>query len=133
MILLVLIVIFSSFIGLVALAFIIRSTILRLEIDNITSKYVFITGCDTGFGNLLAKMLDAKGMHVFAGCFTTKGARDLDDMTSSRLQTLLVDISNKQSVKKAYETVQSKLPEDTGTIYRNKALVLIYILFLLKF
>ena len=116
MILLVLVIIFSSFIGLVTLAFIIRSTILRLEIDNITSKYVFITGCDTGFGQLLAKMLDEKGLYVFAGCLTHKGARDLEDATSSRLQTVPVDISKKESVREAYETVKTKLPQDTGRL-----------------
>jgi len=30
-------------------------------------KSVLITGCDTGFGLMLAKRLDQIGMHVFAG------------------------------------------------------------------
>ena len=114
MLLLVLVIVFSSFIGLVTLAFIIRSSILRLEIGNITSKYIFITGCDSGFGQLLAKMMDAKGLHVFAGCLTAKGARDLEAVTSSRLRTVLIDISKKESVNEAYETIKAKLPPDTG-------------------
>ena len=119
MILLILVIVFSSFIGLVSLAFIIRSTILRLEIDNITSKYVFITGCDSGFGQLLAKMMDAKGMRVFAGCLTTSGARDLENVTSSRLETVPIDISKKESVMEAYETIKTKLPPDTGRFINN--------------
>lgn len=114
MILLVLFIVFSSFVGLVALAFLIRSSILRLKVDNITSRYVFITGCDTGFGNLLTQMLDAKGVSVFAGCLTHTGARDLSDKTSSRVQTVLLDVTDKESVTKAYEIVKSKLPHDTG-------------------
>ena len=114
MILLVLFIVFSSFVGLVALAFLIRSSILRLKVDNITSRYVFITGCDTGFGNLLTQMLDAKGVSVFAGCLTPTGARDLSDKTSSRVQTVLLDVTDKESVTKAYEIVKSKLPHDTG-------------------
>lgn len=47
-----------------------------LEIDNITEKYVFVTGCDSGFGNLLCKKLDRKGFRVLAGCLTEKGADD---------------------------------------------------------
>ncbi|PIO12680.1 hypothetical protein AB205_0167890 [Aquarana catesbeiana] len=29
-------------------------------LTNLTNKYVFITGCDSGFGNLLAKQLDKR-------------------------------------------------------------------------
>ena len=31
-------------------------------------KYILITGCDWGFGNMCAKRLDAKGFFVFAAC-----------------------------------------------------------------
>ena len=34
---------------------------------NPKDKSVLITGCDTGFGLLLAKQLNAKGMTIFAG------------------------------------------------------------------
>ncbi|VDO74559.1 unnamed protein product [Haemonchus placei] len=33
-------------------------------------KYVFITGCDSGFGRLLALKLLEMGVNVFAGCYT---------------------------------------------------------------
>ncbi|KAK6010438.1 hypothetical protein OSTOST_24535, partial [Ostertagia ostertagi] len=33
-------------------------------------KYVFITGCDSGFGRLLALKLLKMGVNVFAGCYT---------------------------------------------------------------
>ncbi|KAF8766533.1 Corticosteroid 11-beta-dehydrogenase isozyme 2 like protein [Argiope bruennichi] len=41
-------------------------------------RAVFITGCDTGFGNALAKRLDTKGFHVFATCLfpTGPGAKE---------------------------------------------------------
>ena len=32
-------------------------------------RAVFITGCDTGFGNLLARRLDSYGFTVLAGCY----------------------------------------------------------------
>ena len=35
-----------------------------------TKKAVLITGCDTGFGNLLAKRLANEGVTVFAACLT---------------------------------------------------------------
>jgi hypothetical protein len=35
-----------------------------------SKKAVLITGCDSGFGHLLALKCASKGMKVFAGCFT---------------------------------------------------------------
>ncbi|XP_073470650.1 17-beta-hydroxysteroid dehydrogenase type 6-like [Aquarana catesbeiana] len=56
-------------------------------LENLTDKYVFITGCDSGFGNLLAKQLDKRGMKVLASCLTETGAENLKTETSSRLRT----------------------------------------------
>uniref|UniRef100_V5HGU4 Putative 17beta-hydroxysteroid dehydrogenase type 2 n=1 Tax=Ixodes ricinus TaxID=34613 RepID=V5HGU4_IXORI len=36
-------------------------------------KAVLITGCDTGFGNLLTRKLATKGYHVYAGCLFSNG------------------------------------------------------------
>ncbi|XP_063964661.1 retinol dehydrogenase 16-like isoform X2 [Lytechinus pictus] len=85
----------------------------RPYVDNITKdKYVFITGCDTGFGNKLAKQLDTKGVHVIAACLTEKGRRDLDDVTSGRVKTLLLDVTDHDSVAKAYGEVLKIIPHE---------------------
>ena len=119
MILLLVFVSVGSIVTFLTLAMVIRASVLRLQINDITSKYVFITGCDTGFGNLLARKLDKNGANVFAGCLTAKGARDLSDVTSSRLVTVPIDVSVKDSVAKAYETVKTKLPENTGKLFSS--------------
>ena len=75
----------------------------KIEIKNLSRRCVFITGCDTGFGNLLARTLDKKGVLVIAGCLTEKGAYDLKDQTSSRLKTVLVDVTDHSSVQRACE------------------------------
>ncbi|KAG9468817.1 hypothetical protein GDO78_021899 [Eleutherodactylus coqui] len=67
-------------------------------LENLTDKYVFITGCDSGFGNVLAKQLDKRGMKVLASCLTTKGAENLKKEASSRLQTVILDVADGQSV-----------------------------------
>ncbi|KAM9319934.1 retinol dehydrogenase 7-like [Gastrophryne carolinensis] len=84
-----------------------------LILDNLTDKYVFITGCDTGFGNLLAKQLDKCGIRVLAACLTDVGAENLKDESSSRLQTVILDISDSQSVKSSGEWV-SQVVGDKG-------------------
>ncbi|XP_069614611.1 retinol dehydrogenase 16-like [Ranitomeya imitator] len=76
-----------------------------LILENLTDKYVFITGCDSGFGNLLAKQLDKRGMKVLAACLTDKGAEELKKETSTRLQTILLDVADSQSVSAAAEWV----------------------------
>lgn len=82
-----------------------------LEIDNITSKYVFVTGCDSGFGNLLCRKLDRKGFHVLAGCLTEKGADDLKRVTGPSLKTVLLDVTSQDSIQKAMEWTKQEVGE----------------------
>ncbi|XP_018425095.1 PREDICTED: retinol dehydrogenase 3-like isoform X1 [Nanorana parkeri] len=74
-------------------------------LENLSHKYVFITGCDSGFGNLLAKQLDKRGMKVLAACLTKTGAENLKKETSSRLQTRILDLTDSKSVSSAAEWV----------------------------
>uniref|UniRef100_A0A8C6XNK4 Retinol dehydrogenase 16 n=1 Tax=Naja naja TaxID=35670 RepID=A0A8C6XNK4_NAJNA len=76
---------------------------------NLTEKYVFITGCDSGFGSLLAQQLDAKGLRVLAGCLTQQGAEKLKQATSERLQTILIDVNSTENLDKATEWVKSQV------------------------
>ncbi|NP_001017189.1 retinol dehydrogenase 7 precursor [Xenopus tropicalis] len=83
---------------LVVLIFLYRQNRYRQILKNLTDKYVLITGCDSGFGNLLARQLDKRGIHVLAACLTDKGAQDLKKETSSRLQTVILDVTDSKSV-----------------------------------
>ncbi|KAM8976420.1 retinol dehydrogenase 16-like [Pelodytes ibericus] len=74
-------------------------------LQNLSEKYVLITGCDTGFGNLLAKQLDRRGLRVLAACLTEQGAESLKNETSSRLQTVILDVTDSQSVSSAAKWV----------------------------
>ncbi|XP_053564136.1 retinol dehydrogenase 7-like [Bombina bombina] len=76
-------------------------------LENLSDKYVLITGCDSGFGNLAAKQLDRHGLRVLAACLTEKGAEELKKETSSRLQTVILDVTDSQSVKSAADWVSS--------------------------
>ncbi|KAH0629131.1 hypothetical protein JD844_010972 [Phrynosoma platyrhinos] len=75
-------------------------------VENLREKYVFITGCDSGFGNKLARQLDALGLRVLAACYTQKGAEELERLSSDRLKTTILDISSKESVVAATEWVK---------------------------
>ncbi|KAM5179736.1 retinol dehydrogenase 7-like isoform 2-T3 [Mantella aurantiaca] len=82
-------------------------------LEIITDKYVFITGCDSGFGNMVAKQLDKRGMKVLAACLTNAGANELKKTCSSRLQTVILDVTDSQSVSSATKWVND-IVEDKG-------------------
>ena len=44
-----------------------------IPVRALKSRYVVITGCDSGFGRVAAKMLDDRGFYVFATCMTQDG------------------------------------------------------------
>ena len=85
-------------------------------VRNLSDKYVFITGCDSGFGNLLARQLVDRGMRVLAACFTEEGAQKLQQDTSYRLQTTLLDVTKTESIKAAAQWVRDQVGEQGGTI-----------------
>uniref|UniRef100_A0A7I4YXW5 Short chain dehydrogenase/reductase family 9C member 7 n=1 Tax=Haemonchus contortus TaxID=6289 RepID=A0A7I4YXW5_HAECO len=76
-------------------------------------KYVFITGCDSGFGRLLALKLLKMGVNVFAGCYTENGREDLikcaHQLHGGQLYTVLIDITSDESVIRAKAEVESIL------------------------
>lgn len=74
-------------------------------------KHVLITGCDSGFGHLLARQLDGRGFQVVAACLTERGASDLAAATSPRLKTLLLDVTDSASIGKAVEFVSKEVGE----------------------
>ncbi|XP_061688467.1 retinol dehydrogenase 5 [Syngnathoides biaculeatus] len=82
-----------------------------LEIEDVTDKYVFVSGCDSGFGNLLCKKLERKGFHVLAGCLTEKGAEELRKTTGPYLKTVLLDVSSQDSIQKAMEWTKKEVGE----------------------
>lgn len=82
-----------------------------LEIEGIPDKYVFVTGCDSGFGNLLCRKLDRRGFHVLAGCLTEKGADDLKRAAGPNLKTVLLNVTNEESIQKAMEWAKKEVGE----------------------
>ncbi|KAG8129487.1 hypothetical protein E2320_016209 [Naja naja] len=80
----------------------------RQMMENLTEKYIFITGCDSGFGKQLARQLDARGLRVLATCLTPEGAEQLEKVTSPCLKTTLLDVTSTESVAAATEWVEKQ-------------------------
>jgi retinol dehydrogenase-16 len=85
------------------------------KVDNFGSKYVLITGCDTGFGKLTAIRLDQLGFHVIATCLTKTGQEDLQKLCSERTRTLVLDVTNSVQIKEVCSAItRSVIPRGAG-------------------
>ncbi|XP_059139615.1 17-beta-hydroxysteroid dehydrogenase type 6-like [Physella acuta] len=85
-----------------------------LKVGNYGNKYVFVTGCDSGFGQRLAIRLDGLGFHVIAGCLTDQGRKYLSSNCSKRVVTIPLDITKKANIEEALKLVKETLPIDSG-------------------
>ncbi|XP_005534034.1 PREDICTED: 11-cis retinol dehydrogenase [Pseudopodoces humilis] len=83
----------------------------RRTLPTVTDKHVFITGCDSGFGNLLARRLARRGYRVLAACLTPQGAQSLGDSAGGHLRTTLLDVTRSDSIQRAVEWVKEEVGE----------------------
>ncbi|KAM6395006.1 LOW QUALITY PROTEIN: retinol dehydrogenase 5 [Rhynochetos jubatus] len=83
----------------------------RRTLPSVKDKHVFITGCDSGFGNLLARRLARRGYRVLAACLTQKGADGLQRGCPGHLRTTLLDVTCPDSVRRAVEWVRAEVGE----------------------
>ncbi|XP_058529727.1 retinol dehydrogenase 16-like [Ochotona princeps] len=93
-------------VALVGLFFLVRWYRERQVVSQLQDKYVFITGCDSGFGNLLARQLDMRGLRVLAACLTEKGAEELRQQTSDRVETVILDVTQTENITAAAQWVK---------------------------
>ncbi|KAL4239934.1 hypothetical protein ACF0H5_000730 [Mactra antiquata] len=92
------------------------------------NKAVFITGCDSGFGNQFARRLDEKGFTVFAGCLMPdrEGARLLKEESSDRLHVVHVDVTDEWLVRGAVKYVKENLGDNELWAIVNNAGIAIF-------
>lgn len=97
------------------------------KVQHLHTKYVLITGCDTGFGREIAIRLDKIGVHVLAACLNVDAAHELKSMTSDRLRTFVMDVTDSSQIKDVFEQVKKLLPSGQGLwgLVNNAGLFLI--------
>ena len=81
---------------------------------NVKGKYVLITGCDCGFGRLTAIALDKMGVCVLATCLTKEGEQSLKSVTSDKLKTFQLDVTNSEQIKEVHDKVKYLVESETG-------------------
>ncbi|XP_075687225.1 dehydrogenase/reductase SDR family member 9 [Rhinoderma darwinii] len=80
-----------------------------LQICGLEDKYVLITGCDSGFGNLAARTFEKKGFRVLATCLTESGAAALKQETSRKVKIILLDVTDDDNVKRVARWVKDEV------------------------
>ncbi|MEE6501464.1 hypothetical protein FKM82_004195 [Ascaphus truei] len=81
----------------------------------VQGKEVLITGCDTGFGFALAKLLHKIGFTVFACCLLKDkngaGAMELVNMQCDRMHVLQLNVCSEEESNEAVEFVKKHLKD----------------------
>jgi len=76
----------------------------------------FGTGCDSGFGHLLAKRLNSLGYVVYGGCLDAigAGAQELSRTAAhpNTLKLLNLDVTKDEDVQKALQVIKTDLEKD---------------------
>jgi len=87
--------------------------------NDVDSKVVLVTGCDTGIGHELAKHLDAIGFQVFAGCLDTasEGAQRLRVEASCRLRLVNMDVRRDDHVIAAVNYIRENMLSEHQGLY----------------
>ncbi|CAI2318991.1 unnamed protein product [Caenorhabditis sp. 36 PRJEB53466] len=108
--------VFQAFLWLAALFALfltIRYYLERVQIEHLSEKAVFITGCDSGFGRGLALKCVEAGMPVFAGCLTQQGIESLSSEAEKStgnvpFDAFLMDVTSDESVRNAAKRIEEK-------------------------
>lgn len=97
-----------------------KTNLLPIGKVNPKGRSIFITGCDTGFGNKLACKLVDYGFTVFAGCLNENcaGAKQLKNYgKSNKVFIVKLDVTKQDEVDKAVEFVDTKLQQTNSQLF----------------
>jgi len=92
-----------------------------LKIEN-KSKIILISGCDSGFGKMLAQQAPRLGFTVLAGCLTQKGVHQFKG--TPNVIPFIMDITKQESIDSAYEEVRKFIePEGLWGLVNNAGIL----------
>jgi len=90
----------------------------------IVKQQVLITGASTGIGYATALYLDKMGFKVFAGVRKEEDGKKLVQNASPNLTLVILDVCNKESISKTFDTISEHLGNDSFNLVNNAGLSL---------
>ncbi|KXS14083.1 NAD(P)-binding protein [Gonapodya prolifera JEL478] len=97
------------------------------KIKNTKGLKVFVTGCDTGFGNITAKQLAEKGYTVYAACLTDSGIESFNKLAASdsryrTIRAVKLDVTKDADVQACRALLEREAPEGLFCLVNNAGL-----------
>ena len=84
-----------------------QATLENMTVEELRS--VVVTGASSGIGAACARYLGEKGFRVFATVRKQKDADEIAALGSSRLEPLLLDVTDAESIARAARTLEAEL------------------------
>jgi short-subunit dehydrogenase len=86
------------------------------------NERVLITGASTGIGYATAIYLDQQGYNVYACVRKEADKFKLEENSSNRLQPLILDVCDLESIESAYAQIQGEINEEAFHLINNAGL-----------
>jgi NAD(P)-dependent dehydrogenase (short-subunit alcohol dehydrogenase family) len=88
-----------------------------------TTRTVLVTGCSTGIGHAIVRLLADKGFHVFAGVRSQRAFDELKTM-HQQITPLILDVTSDDDAARAVETIRAASPQGLYALVNNAGVAL---------
>lgn len=92
-------------------------------IGTLEDKAILITGCDSGFGRLMALSYSQEGAHVYAGVLNGKNAEALEAEAETRsdakgkITALVLNVTDEEHIQEAFKRVKEELQSKRKSLH----------------
>ena len=94
-------------------------------------RYVYITGCDSGFGRIAVELFDKENVGVFAGVFLESSIDKLKQEFGGRVIPVPLNVRSEASVLEAARIINEQIKRENAKLIGvvNKWVVLVCLIF----
>ncbi|KXS16345.1 NAD(P)-binding protein [Gonapodya prolifera JEL478] len=112
--------------SLVAIAALVRLLRSSERIKGGEGRIVLVTGCDTGFGPVIATQLAQRGFTVYAGCLTQEGISRIRALGLANLRAVEMDVTRDDHVNAVKTLIEKEAAEGVFAVVNNAGVFAAY-------